>query len=64
MTKPLPSTGMLSVYDGRRYLGAIIWRNREGFAAFDTEDRTLGFFKTREAAIAAVRAAAAKEAAP
>jgi hypothetical protein len=48
------TTGMLSVYDGRRYIGAIIWRGRQGFAAFDAEDRTLGLFPDQKAAMRAV----------
>jgi hypothetical protein len=58
MTKPAPSTGMLSVYDGRRYLGAIIWRGRQGYAAFDAEDRTLGLYPDQQSAMRAVSAAA------
>jgi hypothetical protein len=58
MTKPAPRTGMLSLYNGRIFLGTIIWRNRQGYAAFDAEDRTLGLFPDQKAAMNAVAAAA------
>jgi hypothetical protein len=64
MTKPTPRAGMLSVYSGRTYLGAIISRGKSGLEAYDAEGVSLGLYPDQKAAIAAVRAAAAKEAAP
>jgi hypothetical protein len=37
MTKPLPTTGMISVYSGRECLGHVLTRGKSGFQAFDTE---------------------------
>jgi hypothetical protein len=52
------ASSMLSLYSGRIFLGAIIARGRQGFEAFDLNDAPLGIYTTREAAIAAVSAAA------
>jgi hypothetical protein len=62
MSKPLPSTGMLSVYDGRTYLGAIIPRGKTGHEAFDVEGVSLGLHPDQKAAMAAVAEAAEAEA--
>jgi hypothetical protein len=59
MTKPQPSTGWLSVYDGRRYFGAIIARSKTGHEAFDAEGTSLGLYPNQKAAAAAVSRAAA-----
>jgi hypothetical protein len=58
MTKAAPTTGMLSVYDGRECLGHILARGRLGFEGFDVDDKSLGMFRTRADAIDAVTGAA------
>jgi hypothetical protein len=58
MTKPSPRTGLLSVYDGGRCLGHVLPCGRQGFEAFDLEDKSLGVFTSRTAAIAAAKAEA------
>jgi hypothetical protein len=63
MTKPLPTAGMISVYSGRECLGHVLARGKSGFQAFDVDDRSLGIYRTRSEAIAAVTEAA-KRAAP
>jgi hypothetical protein len=45
---------VISVYSGRICLGFIIERGREGFEAYDQQERSLGFFKTQKDAAAAV----------
>jgi hypothetical protein len=46
----------VSVYDGQCCLGHIISRGRDGYEAFDLDDKSLGLFPTqREAAAALVR---------
>jgi hypothetical protein len=47
-------SGMVSVYSGRVCLGFVIERGREGFEAYDQQERSLGLFKTQEDAAAAV----------
>jgi hypothetical protein len=47
-------SAMVSVYSGRACLGFIITRGREGFEAYDQQERSLGFFKTQQDAAAAV----------
>jgi hypothetical protein len=37
---------MVSVYSGRACLGFIITRGREGFEAYDQQERSLGFSAT------------------
>src|ERR1700730_5440777 len=37
---------MISVYSGRACLGFIITRGREGFEAYDQQERSLGFSAT------------------
>jgi hypothetical protein len=58
MTKPLPTTGMISVYSGRECLGHVLTRGKSGFQAFDVDDRSLGMFRTRSEAVDAVTEAA------
>ena len=45
------STPMLSVYDGRQLVGWVLARGRRGYEAFDAGEKSLGVFKTRDAAI-------------
>jgi hypothetical protein len=49
---------MISIYSGREYLGHVLARGKSGFQAFDVDDKSLGVFKTRAEAIAAVSATA------
>jgi hypothetical protein len=58
MTKPLPTTGMISVYSGRECLGHVLARGKSGFQAFDVDDTSLGTFRTRSEAVDAVTEAA------
>ena len=53
-----------SVYCGRERLGRYVQTGRELFEAFDSEDRALGIFKTREAAWAAIGVAAGQQKPP
>jgi hypothetical protein len=50
---------MLCVFEGRRCSGFILSRGRDGFEAFDVNDRSLGVFTLVKAAAAAVSAEAA-----
>ena len=43
-----------SVYDGQRCCGHVISRGRDGFEAFDLDDRTRGVFPTQKAAAGAL----------
>jgi hypothetical protein len=45
---------MVSVYSGRDYVGFIFARGKEGFEAFDQQERSLGMFKTQQDAVTAV----------
>jgi hypothetical protein len=45
---------LLAVYDGQRCLGFILPRNKLGWEAFSANDRSLGLFKDRAAAAAAI----------
>jgi hypothetical protein len=56
MTKPLPTTGLLSVYAGQQCIGHLIRRGKAGVEAFDVEDRSLGIFSSQHEAIKAVAA--------
>jgi hypothetical protein len=58
MTKPLPATGLLSIYSGQQCLGFALARGRQGVEAFDVEGVSLGCFPDQKAAMAAVSAAA------
>lgn len=50
-----PEARQLSVYDGQRLLGFVIDREKKGEVfAFDADDRALGAFADRKAAVAAV----------
>jgi hypothetical protein len=42
-----------SVYDGRQLVGWVLARGRRGFEAFTAGERSLGMFKTQDAAISA-----------
>jgi hypothetical protein len=44
----------VSVYDGQRCVGHIICRGRDGFEAFDLDDKSAGMFATQAAAAAAL----------
>jgi hypothetical protein len=59
MTKPLPTTGLLSVYDGQRCIGHLIRRGKCGVEAFDVDDRPVGLYPTRKEAMQALYAAKA-----
>jgi hypothetical protein len=52
---------MLSVYDGRECRGFVVNRGREGFEAFDLDERSLGIFTTQREAVAAIPRAASGE---
>jgi hypothetical protein len=45
---------LASIYSGRRCIGFVLARGREGFAAFDRRERPLGLYPTRAAAVAAI----------
>jgi hypothetical protein len=47
-------TAMLSVFDGRRCVGHILSRGKQGYEAFDGDHRSLGVFDTQAAAAAAI----------
>jgi hypothetical protein len=49
---------MLSVYDSRRCLGYLIARGKNGFEAFDADDRSVGIFRTQHEAANALPAVA------
>jgi hypothetical protein len=61
MTKPLPTTGMISVYSGRECLGHVLARGRFGFEGFDVDDKSLGVFRSRADAVGAVTEAAKQD---
>jgi hypothetical protein len=48
---PLP---WFAVFSGRECCGHVLNRGRQGFEAFDCDDRSVGLFPTRSAAIAAL----------
>jgi hypothetical protein len=52
------SSGWVSVYDGRECIGHIFSRGPQGFQAYDKDDKSLGFFKSQEAAAHALAGAA------
>jgi hypothetical protein len=54
MSKPLPTTGLLSVYDGQICIGHLLARGKSGFEAFGADDKSLGTYRTQKEAIAAV----------
>jgi hypothetical protein len=55
------ATPMTYVTDGREAIGFVCSRGKLGFEAFDTEERSLGMFKTAGAAANAVFDSAANE---
>jgi hypothetical protein len=55
------STPMHYVYDGRECVGFVLARGRKGHEALDRDQRSLGLFKTAEAAANVVFNAAASE---
>jgi hypothetical protein len=59
MTKAMPTTGLLSVYDGQQYCGAIVSRGRQGFEGYDVDDKPLGVYPTQKEAMQALYAAKA-----
>jgi hypothetical protein len=44
----------VSVYDGQRCLGHIISRGRDGYEAFDVDDRSVGLYPNQREAAAAL----------
>jgi hypothetical protein len=52
MSKPAPTTGMLSVYDGRQCIGFVLPRGRQGFEAARADDQSLGIFPDKRDAVA------------
>jgi hypothetical protein len=38
MTKPAPSTSMISIYSGRECLGHVLARGRQGYEGFDVDN--------------------------
>jgi hypothetical protein len=62
MSKPLPTTGLLSVYDGQTCIGHLLARGRSGVEAFDVNDVSLGVFASQYEAITALIAAIRREA--
>jgi hypothetical protein len=61
MTKAMPTTGLLSVYNGRTCVGHVLARGKSGFQAFDVDDKSLGIYRTRSEAIDAVTDAAKQD---
>jgi hypothetical protein len=57
-SKAAPTTGMLSVYDGRQCVGHLIRRGKCGVEAFDINEVSLGVFASQYEAIKAVTVAA------
>jgi hypothetical protein len=51
-----PRNSWVSVYDGQRCRGHAISRCRDGFEAFDIDDRTLGLYPSQNEAAEALRA--------
>ena len=47
------ATPLLSVYSGRDLVGFVLARGPRGFEAFDVGEKSLGCFKTRDAAVGA-----------
>jgi hypothetical protein len=47
---PGVNSSWASVYDGRECIGHILSRGPEGYEAYDRDDKSLGFFKSRETA--------------
>ena len=45
------SKPMISIYDGRQCVGFVLARGRSGYEAFDGGERSVGMFKTKDAAI-------------
>jgi hypothetical protein len=45
---------LMSIYVGRRCIGFVLARGREGFEAFDRRERSLGLYPSRVAAVAAI----------
>jgi hypothetical protein len=55
------SSPLLSAYDGQRCIGFVCSRGKLGFEAFDSEERSLGCFKTAAAAANAAFDSASNE---
>ena len=47
-------TTLQTVYDGRRATGFLLCRGRDGYEAFDADQRSLGVFTTAKAAADAI----------
>jgi hypothetical protein len=47
---------MLSIYDGRQCVGFVLARGRAGYEAFNTDEKSLGTFASRDAAISKLTA--------
>jgi hypothetical protein len=45
------STPMISIYDGRQYVGFVLTYGSRGYEAFDAGEHSLGVFETKDAAI-------------
>jgi hypothetical protein len=58
MTKANSPTSLLSVYDGRQCIGFVMGRGKRGFEARSADDVVISTHPTRDAAVAAVSAAA------
>jgi hypothetical protein len=46
-----------AVYDGQRRIGHFISRGRQGFEAYDADERSLGLYGTQRAAFKAISTA-------
>ncbi len=53
-TAPSEARALVSIFAGQRCIGFILNRGRDGFEAFDVNDRSLGVFPSVKAAAAAV----------
>ena len=56
-SKRLPKATTVAVCDGRQLLGFVLGEPRRPYRAFNPDQRLIGCFPTRKAAIAAVSAA-------
>jgi hypothetical protein len=56
------TSAMMAVTIGQTCIGHVLARGKSGFEAFDQSDRSLGVFKTRHEAIAAIPRSTAESA--
>jgi hypothetical protein len=56
-SKAMPTTGMLSVYNGQQCVGHLMRRGKCGVEAFGANDESLGIYPTQKEAMQAVYAA-------